>query len=443
MPSRRTTAVAYRSQFKPLLRLAQFAPFSAALLSAIAGCQSNAQQDLVARELRMQEDQIYALEDYLAEYQQLICKYRSENEALRQQLAGDEEPLPPRQTPRSRNGTSPTLEDPEIDVPPGTDTTPPEIEVPDVPPLEGTSSSGRTRDVQLAGHERDASLAAGDSIAASLAAAVEPTLPQQLVQDVWLHGDVVENDTGGGPRLAIAIEPLDGEGRNTAFSGSISLMLLAPDDAGGKQSLARWDFPPEEVQSALVAGAGDSIIRFYLELEPDTPFTENTQLWVRLLPHGGDKVLSFADIDLHEPGSFSSFHEEAVAHERSEAPPVADTIPDQPISNTKPVVQAELIDAGWSTALPGAPAGLETAPNKPDAQWRASTEPMPVAVSHSTPARPKRRLNPPAPRRKTPKPAVAATRRPKGWSPDRLQEAPAATPHTATATSRPRWSATR
>jgi len=50
----------------------------------LSGCQNgNSQRDLVARELRMQEDKIYAMEDYINEYQQLLCKYRSENAALK------------------------------------------------------------------------------------------------------------------------------------------------------------------------------------------------------------------------------------------------------------------------------------------------------------------------------------------------------------------------
>ena len=38
----------------------------------LAGCQSGVERDIVQRELRQQEDQIYAMEDYLAEYQQLL-----------------------------------------------------------------------------------------------------------------------------------------------------------------------------------------------------------------------------------------------------------------------------------------------------------------------------------------------------------------------------------
>ena len=60
-----------------------------------AGCQTAGQNDLVTRELRNQEDQIYAMEDYLAQYQQLLCQVRAENASLRRQIReSGGEPLP-------------------------------------------------------------------------------------------------------------------------------------------------------------------------------------------------------------------------------------------------------------------------------------------------------------------------------------------------------------
>ena len=57
------------------------------MLLALVGCKSNGQTDLVEREMRQQEDQIYAMQDYLNNYQQLLCQTRAENESLKQQLA--------------------------------------------------------------------------------------------------------------------------------------------------------------------------------------------------------------------------------------------------------------------------------------------------------------------------------------------------------------------
>ena len=141
--------MAYRLHSKLLLRPSLFARLCAVpVMMLVAGCQSNVQHDLIAREMRMQEDQIYAMEDYLGQYQQLICKYRAENAALRRQLAEVEDTdatLPTRPSPPARNGTPPAIKGPEIEVPatpPANGTRPqPQIDVPEVPPLEETTSS--------------------------------------------------------------------------------------------------------------------------------------------------------------------------------------------------------------------------------------------------------------------------------------------------------------
>jgi hypothetical protein len=435
--------VAYRSQSKRLSRPSVLALFGAALgAPLIAGCQSNAQQDLVAREMRMQEDQIYALEDYLAEYQQLLCKMRAENAALRQQLADDDgidEELPQRPS-------RPRTEGPAIEAPatPGIDVPPPEIELPDVPPLEETSSSDAELEFESAA-DGDAVLAAGefadDAMFATPAAASEPTIPQPVIREVWLHGEVVENDSGGGPRLIVEIEPFDINKLPATFAGSLSLMLLAPGGDGGRENLARWDFAPKEVQAALADAADDGKIRFHLELAPDMPITESTQLWVRLLPQNGDKLLASADIDLHEPGFFSSFRPAPPQFDQSEQHPVV-ALATTTSPSTGSQTPVELSDAGWSIARPGEPANSGN-DSSDSGEWRASDEPPPIAVAHSTPAKAQRRAGRPVPHPKKPRTAATPTGRPAGWSPDRPRDLPAANRRMATSSARPSWSANR
>ena len=53
----------------------------------LSGCHGGPKTDVIERELRWQEDQIYALEDYLMEYQAKVRRLRCENETLRQSLA--------------------------------------------------------------------------------------------------------------------------------------------------------------------------------------------------------------------------------------------------------------------------------------------------------------------------------------------------------------------
>ncbi|HEY3395827.1 MAG TPA: hypothetical protein VGK58_24205, partial [Lacipirellulaceae bacterium] len=284
----------------------------------IAGCQSGAQQDLVARELRMHEDQIYAMEDYITQYQQLVCKYRSENAALRKRLADDyydagELPAP-RQAPRTdgRRTTPPGGTSIEIRETPGREGQQPpsreiEIELPDVPPLEDSTSDGtHSEGVIAAVHLEATSTSAGDNSSGETAigkpretALVQPagTARAKAIIDhsktsLRMHGEVVASDSGGGPRLIVDVQCADGLKNGSAFNGNASLMLLAPDRPRGQQSLARWDFSADDVQTAKQDAGDERTMRFYLELPAGTPINQLAELWVRLVPHEGEKLLA-------------------------------------------------------------------------------------------------------------------------------------------------------
>jgi hypothetical protein len=414
----------------------------------VAGCQSNVQHDLVARELRMQEDQIYAMEDYLAQYQQLVCKYRAENAALRRQLGErDEDTLPaPRPSPHARNGTVPTTNGPAIEAPPPKTNGMQPLEVPEVPPLEETTSSDAEMEPESPAADGEAALAAGESamdrVPVTPAVAFEPAARQEPIHQVWLHGEVVENDTGGGPRLVVEVELLDAAGQAAEFSGRLSLMLLAPNGEGAPQGLARWDFAPEEVQSALDAAADGHIIRFHLELPSDTPVTDSTEIWVRLLPQDGEKLLAHAAIDLREPGLFSSLPQSPSPRRQPEERRLIVDAYDNPTTSS-PAIQSDIYDGGWTIARPGDPANLADASEESTGQWRTSSEPMPVAVARRTPLRRKPRDSRPAPPAEPSKSVAADIRKPSGWSPDRPAGASAENRPVAKTPGRPRWSAMR
>lgn len=395
--------MANRSQSTRLAWASSAALSCAAFVALLfAGCQSSGQYDQAARELRMQEDELYALENYLEEYQRLVCKYRTENAALKRQLAA--------------NGVEPTPAGPDVDLTPPTNGTPPEIGVPDVPPLEGAS--------------------AGDSDSPS---------------DVWLHGEIVANEEGGGPRMVVEVDPLDAESRGMAFDGALSLMLTAPDDQGGKVNVARWDYRPGEVSAAVDSSSGSETIRFHLELPAETAATDASELWVQLLPRGGGKLLAHTGIDLLQPSLFSSKGNvtpgdvlTAVGDE-DEGPVVAAVYEDVSNVETSPVdvppVSGDMYDGGWTIARPGHPAELAKSDEDDGSEWRASLGSPPTATAHSAAARPKPRVS--RPREATDTRDMAARKQPKpaGWSPDRLNGSAASSPRTAS--SRPSWSATR
>jgi hypothetical protein len=388
-------ALDHRSSLTRFLRWTHLALGLLLFALVLAGCRSNAQQDLIARELRMQEDQLYAMEDYISQYQQLVCKYRSENAALRRQMAdgyyeGDVDELP-------RPGTSvrpgderrgPTFRAPQAPQrnEPASDDI--QIQVPEVPPLEGSTSTQRKSQVATASYnetsEYDGS-AASTRLSSPKSAAVEETATAQSStadqpsNEVSLRGEVIVNDSGGGPRLMVDVERLDEAGHGTAFVGTLSLLLLERIEENVPQNLARWDFSAADVRSAAEPSAGKHAMRFYLEL-PTAPATGNpTEVWVRLLPRDGAKLLAHAEIDLRQPGDFASNHAPPPTGSSQAAPLVTKSSSTNELSSEPPSASSTSGKGEWTTARSDQLAQLA---NGTDAgSWRASSEPMPVVQS--------------------------------------------------------------
>ncbi len=446
--------MAYRSQSRRLAWTSCIATSCAAFAPLFfGGCQSGGQYDQVARELRMQEDELYALEDYLEQYQQLVCKYRTENAALKRELAERGG------APRMINGTRPAPTGPKIEVtPPGNETGPqPDVEVPDVPPLEETTSDESNSNSPHDGSRHRVTLASArgmdDESKAARAIAFEPVDEAHIASDVWLHGKVVENEAGGGPRLVVEVEPLNADGAAVEFEGALSLMLMAPNGDGGKESVARWDYRPPDVQAAADSSGESKTIRFHLELPSDSPAVDASELWVRLISSHGGKLLAHAAIDLQSPSRFSSKSEMPRQLDSEESPIVAavyedagpeQSLADEPIEETLdndvPPVKTEIFDGGWTIARPGQPAGLPDEVGEVKSSWRASLEPPPTVMANSEAARPKPRVSRPQETTATRKVAAASpTPKRTAWSPERQVSADA----TRTAAARPSWSATR
>ena len=305
-------------------RTAALGLLALAALAADAAASSNDQQDLIARELRMQEDQLYAMEDYISQYQQLVCKYRSENAALRRQVAGDyyegdvdELPRPASERPAKRssdagrhsgprklrrrsveaseahsNSRCPTSHRSKAQLRPKTNTRSPR-------PRYDESEVGRSRATATSRRlqwpwknpRRDRIIGSG---------------PIDR-NEVWLRGEVVANDTGGGPRLMVDVTPLDTSGNGAPFDGTLSLMLLehgedddhAEPSSMGFQRRTTSERPPNRRPASMRCG-------FILELPADTPTTIAPKFGSACCRATGRKLLAHAEIDLRQPGDFAS-----------------------------------------------------------------------------------------------------------------------------------------
>jgi hypothetical protein len=107
------------------LQVRRLSPLAAAIALLTVGCKSDLNQQLLERELRYQEDQIYQLQDELAEQCARLEHVAGENSSLRKQLGvSDADSAAPSRGRRSR----------APGVPPATNV-PPAIEIPDAPRL--------------------------------------------------------------------------------------------------------------------------------------------------------------------------------------------------------------------------------------------------------------------------------------------------------------------
>lgn len=443
----------------------------AAVLLLVAGCQNNSERDLIARDRRMQEDQVYAMQDYIQQYQQLVCRYRTENATLKRQLAEgyeiDPNRVEPGLIPQSSSGIPATKKGPQFESPqtPGSDRKQPplqqpEIEVPDVPPLKSTTWNDADRESGMPASEVESQDESAPRVLATSYEAplsdVGPEVESNVAEgaskeenvgtsevaaptgngsapNVLISGEVVANDAGGGPRLMIDVEPFDKSGRVEAFDGHASVMLLEPGNDGRPRSLGRWDFGPNDVRSAIDPSANEPNMRFYVELSAGTTVGESTELWVRLVPNGGAKLLAHASVDLTRPGVFSSrtdrlwpAEESVVATSYVEtAAPTAD-------------VAATLNEGNWAIAAPGKPANLPQDLESTAKGWRMSSEPPPAVMAADADATLRRNFG--KSNNESRSSRVAAAREPAkrpGWSPDRADDS------ARRISARPSWSATR
>jgi len=450
-----------------------------AAVVALAGCQSdNSQRDLIARDRRMQEDQVYAMQDYVRQYQNLVCQMRSENASLRRQLAqctNDNSDLrEPQPAPLPRGGR-PAPTTPQFQAPQTPSGNQPQPEVPDVPPLGASSQDNFDEQAQLSAAD-DNSQAESDPQVLT-AASEEPVRDTQhiVVQarregdsmvetesrraqarptvetacNVLLTGEVLESEPGGGPRLVIDVEPFDTTGRVESFDGNVSVVLIDQSPTGEQKPLGRWDFGPEFVRSAVGSTAGEPTIRLHIELPDDSTISENAQLWVRLVSSGDTSMLAHAPVDLTKPSLFSSKANKAWPAEElvvaanyeepvnpaEESPPVAD-------------VATALNESKWVVAAPGKPANLPEDFNPESGGWRTSSQPIPPMMSNVMEESPRDTLNrlrdqirrsqqDDATKKLADKPVEKAPITRPGWAPDRSGQGP----HRVTV--HPSWSASR
>lgn len=323
------------------------------LASCLIGCKSDLSQQLLERELRYQEDQIYNLQDELQVACSRLERTASENASLRKQLGlGDTEAAVRRGSPAgsrpagSRPFALPTPANvpPAIEIPdaggparggpagrsgpgPG-DLAPPVLE--DIPPLPregGVSSpasksspptwdSGAPLSLPTPADPGPTASAPGQSSPANPVQRLSfempaPPLPAggaatKLVVNLAQTSVLDANGDGTSDGLALVVEPRDADERLTAVMGDVT--VIAFDAAAGVDvataetaPIARWDLPAAEAASRFQPQGRLRGYRFTLGWPGPRPSGDHLRLVVQLAPPNAPPLEADATIPTRAP----------------------------------------------------------------------------------------------------------------------------------------------
>ncbi|TWT32253.1 hypothetical protein KOR34_40150 [Posidoniimonas corsicana] len=388
----------------PVLRLLVAAP-----VLCLVGCQNNQQahRDIYLRELRLQEDEIYRLEDCIQEYQGLIRQYRAEMHELRQQAGEpDAAPRPAPGAPRSlldgpaqeddfglRPLDPPAEEDevPEIDVPAidlGEPAAAPPIDPPpiDPPPLDNGPTAPAPRgtapesappidipplDIPAAEPTAPAEPGSRYGPAEELPPLGQlgetppfapthdgPSLPAEPLGSLAVESYAGPALETGEPTLVALIRPRTLLGQPAPFTGQASLMLIDPTNGADGEKLARWDFSSAEVAASWRPDAAEPVLDLAVVLPGGVPQDRELELWVRLVnqPHD-QKVLEQSLLVL---GRLASIDEALLADA-----PAPDALDEAAIAGNEPAPTAGDWRASSRSSVAQTGAGA-------DSGWRQS-----------------------------------------------------------------------
>ncbi|MFM8635534.1 MAG: hypothetical protein ACKOEX_12105 [Planctomycetia bacterium] len=310
------------------------ASWLAVVVVAAAGCKSDFNQQILERELRLQEDQIYQLQDTLQNTCVRLDHVAAENQSLKKQLgiADVTESRPGRSGPTpSPSGTRaapapgapalappvlvpPTVEDlpppPRSSAPPGgsrfgsPDEPPPAFRGTSAPaPVDGlpllpeetvippggidaaettpTGSAARPRsEVRRLSHEQ---AAAGGSSVTHLVLNPEGTSCADA------DGD------GASDAMTIVFEPRDAEGRLVATMGDVSIAIYEPltaataaDPSGEGACIARWEIPAAEAAASFRRTSRYRGLQIVKPWPGQRPMADHVRVFVRMRTFEGE-----------------------------------------------------------------------------------------------------------------------------------------------------------
>jgi hypothetical protein len=263
----------------------------------LAGCRSDPNRELLERELRDHEDEIFGLQNQLEDKCHELEACRRENAKLKSGAGTAADENERRETPLFRPkppAELPTM--PKIDL--GTpDTSPP------VPPTPPAKKSPDSPDSARRGSRSVRPAALDDDPAESRFAANRATGGQveRLSINHLMTGGHSFSGQPGDDGLLVVFALRDRAGQAVQSDGDVSIVAIDPQISGDEGRLARWDFAAPEVaahfRSLLATG-----YHFELLWPKRPPRHTDLKLYVRFTTADGQRYEESQSVHIRLPG---------------------------------------------------------------------------------------------------------------------------------------------
>lgn len=268
-------------------------------LVAWCGCRSGGNQELLERELRIQEDRIYQLEANLCQYKDELEAYRQENDDLRTQNG---QPAAPAQSPSRPSRTAPSeLPVPNVQLPEQAApfAQPPEISPPDLsPPMNPPAGKAP---MPLSPPSIDLPEGASRQSSEPPGEAIDPGQITRITLDPQRTGGYDADQHPGDEGVSVFIQPRGASGEVLRSAGKISIVAMDELEQGDAARLARWNFTEEEAAEHFHPSPDG--LQFQLRWPERLPRHEHLTLHVRFTRPDGQKLDVEQSIRVVLPGS--------------------------------------------------------------------------------------------------------------------------------------------
>ena len=263
---------------------------------AVAGCRSDPSVALLERDNRLKEDEIYRLQDRIAELEGTLqgsapspgisvgtqIPRTGRPGEMSQEPGPEVSPLrstaPPRNSPPENTPPPDTFRSPRIELP--GESLPPN-QIPDtlrVPDGSRTPGDAPRRVAPPGGGGSTQWKASGDNSQVA-----------QITLHPSLTGGVNNGGRAGDEGLLVVVEPRDFSGNIVDTAGDVSIALLDPALSGEQARLARWDFTAAQT-AGMVRSGSQRGIHVQVPWNSAAPAHDRLKVFVRYTTRDGRKL---------------------------------------------------------------------------------------------------------------------------------------------------------